>query len=406
MRGAWMRRLRGSVAALAAAETLVWAGFYYMFPALLLRFERDLGERTEIAGTFTLALLASALAAPVAGRIIDRGHGRMMLAASACGGGLLLIVLASVQTMLQFQLVWLGLGIAMASCLYEPCFAQVTRIRRNDAPRAITRITLIAGFAGAVSFPTANIVAGWGGWRLSALVFAAVILIVAVPLMWQGAAPPDERELPPSASGRRPDDGAEGALGRAAGTATFWLLGAAFTTIALTHGMLITHLLPLLEERAVDPAAAVLAVSLIGPMQVVGRLLMLAAGSRLSIDTVCAVSFVTMIAASSLLLATGSAFGLILLFVVLQGAGYGVTSITRPVLTAERLGRAGFGAISGALAVPFIAAAAAAPALAAVIWSTGGYDLVLVTCIGALIFGLVCLALVLVPGRRGPRGAG
>ena len=33
---------------------------------------------------------------------------------------------------------------------------------------------------------------------------------------------------------------------------TFWPLAISFATIALDHGLLITHLLPLLDERWVD----------------------------------------------------------------------------------------------------------------------------------------------------------
>ena len=59
---------------LAIAETLVWAGMFYSFPALILQWENDLGwSKTEISATFTTALIVSALTAPLAGRLIDLG---------------------------------------------------------------------------------------------------------------------------------------------------------------------------------------------------------------------------------------------------------------------------------------------------------------------------------------------
>ena len=69
-------------------------------------------------------------------------------------------------------------------------------------------------------------------------------------------------------------------------------------------------------------------------------------------------------------------FELVVVFVILQGAGFGVTSITRPVIIAECFGHRNYGAIAGALALPMTAASALAPTLAALIWSAGGYDLV------------------------------
>ena len=61
---------------LAIAETLLWAGFYYMFPALLAVWEKEFPwSKVEIVGAMTVSLLISAMLAPVAGRIIDHGHG-------------------------------------------------------------------------------------------------------------------------------------------------------------------------------------------------------------------------------------------------------------------------------------------------------------------------------------------
>ena len=405
--------VRSSILALAVAETLVWAGTFYLFPALLLHFERDLGwSKTELAGAFTAALLTSAAAAPLVGRVVDRGFGRGLLTGSALGAGVLLLLLALVEARWQFYAVWLGLGLAMAGGLYEPCFAWLIRTRGDDARRAITRITLIAGFAGTVSFPSANAIAERFGWRASALAFAAIIMLVAVPLMWLGATPPGERAPAHDAggpgAGRRADRAADrgpdrGALPRAMSRPAFWLLGAAFTMIAFNHGILITHLLPLLAERGVGLDTSVLAVSLIGPMQVAGRLLMLAGERRVPLGAVCAISFIAMIAASTLLWLAGASVALLLAFVALQGAGYGVTSITRPAITADYLGRAGFGVISGAIGAAFMAANAAAPTVAALIWTSGGYDLVLLTCILAAVLGLAAFAAASAPVIRGRR---
>lgn len=51
--------------------------------------------------------------------------------------------------------------------------------------------------------------------------------------------------------------------------------------------------------------------------------------------------------------------------VAVQGAGFGLMSIMRPMLVAEVLGRRGFGSISGAAAVSSILASAAAPSIGA-----------------------------------------
>jgi MFS family permease len=264
---------------LAVAETVVWAAMYYAFPALLPAWEAELGwTKTELSGAFTLALVVSAALAPVAGRLIDSGHGRKAFTGGAVLGALMLALLSQVTALWQFYAIWVGLGVAMSSTLYEACFAVLTLSMGPHAKRAITLVTLAAGFAGTLSFPSAHALAGAFGWRGAVLVFAAAVAVVAVPLIWIGCqrAERHAETHAPQASRR-----ASHALG-ATRSASFWLLVVAFAMIALDHGAVITHVLPILEDRGVHEEAAVLAASMIGPMQVAGRLAMMAAERHVS----------------------------------------------------------------------------------------------------------------------------
>ena len=375
---------RGRITAVAAGEILAWAGLYYAFPALLPHWEQALGwSKATLSGAFTLALVVSAVAAPFAGRLIDRGYGAALLSGSILAGGVLLVLLSRVEHAWEFYAVWGAIGLIMAGALYEPCFAHLTHVLGGDARSAITTVTLVAGFAGTVAFPTAHWLAGAFGWRYAVLGFALVAILVASPLMWFGARFGNAGER---IQDRARDHRNREAWSRAIRRPTFWLLAVAFAMVALNHGMLITHLLPLLAERGVAPVLAVLAASLIGPMQVAGRVAMLTAGARLSIGAICVVSFLCMAGAAGLLYAAAAIPMLVFGFVLLQGSGYGVTSITKPVVTAEFLGREGFGAISGMQATAYMGAFAAAPMLGAVLWELGGYNLVIGVC-GALAAG-------------------
>ncbi len=174
--------------ALALGQTLAWAGLYYAFPATLLRWEAEAGwSRVDLTGAMSLAVLVSALAAPVAGRIIDAGRGPAMMVGAAVLGGALMACLSQVHSLGAFYGIWAGIGLAMAGCLYEPCFAMVTRARGAQARGAITVITLVAGFAGTVSFPSLHALVEAYGLR-SALVWAGVgVIALAAPLLWIGA---------------------------------------------------------------------------------------------------------------------------------------------------------------------------------------------------------------------------
>ncbi len=373
---------------LAVAETIVWAAMYYSFPALLPAWESDLGwSKTELSGAFTLALVVSAVLAPVAGRLIDHGFGRQVFAGGAALGAVMLALLSQVTALWQFYCVWIGLGVAMASALYEACFAVLTRSMGSDSKRAITLVTLVAGFAGTLSFPTASTLAGAAGWRVAVLVFAAMVMAVAVPLIWAGCgrAARHGASSAPVASTRATQAMA------AMKSATFWFLAFSFAMIALEHGVVISHVLPILGDRGVHEEAAVLAASMIGPMQVAGRLAMMAAERHVSTLMISVGCYIAMGLAAGSLLGATVVSGLVVSFVIFQGVGVGVTSIMRPVIIAELLGRRNFGVVSGLLAVPYMGGYAAAPTVAALGWEVGGYDLVLALAVAVSFVGLLAL---------------
>lgn len=369
---------------LAAAEIINWASLFYIFPALLAVWERELGwSKAELSGAFTLALLTAALCAPIAGRFIDRGKAPIVLPGCVLLGATGLLALSQVTQIWQFYAVWLVMGIAMAGGLYEACFAFVTHIFGAESKRIITVIALVAGLAGTVSFPSANALTEVIGWRGALVVFAVAVACISAPLMWIASSRAAPAKPEPQAQ-IQPTQGSH--LGRVLHMPVFWLLGFAFSMIALAHSVILTHLLPLLEDRGIHKETAVLAAAMIGPMQVTGRLLMMVIERHTSIALIASLSYVLMALAALMLFGVAAAATLIVGFVVLHGAGYGVTSITRPVVVAEFLGRDGFGAISGSLAIPFMGLFAAGPLIAALIWQVGGYDLV----IGAAFMASIC----------------
>jgi MFS family permease len=361
---------------------------YYLSPALLLEWEGELGwSKTELSGAFTMALVVSAALAPVVGRIIDRGFGSRIFIGSAVLSSLLLVLLSMVTKLWQFYTVWILIGMAMSGGLYEACFAILTRVMGNRAKQAITLVTLVAGFAGTLAFPGTHALVGIFGWRGTVLSFAAAIILIATPLIWSGCRFSERHaETPAVIVSHEATETLD-----VFRSARFWLLALAYTTIALDHGVLLTHLLPLLDDRGIQSEAAVLAASMLGPMQVAGRLAIIAAGHRVSTLGIFIVAYISMAIAALSLLGSGTVPVFLVSFIVLQGAGFGVMSILRPVMVAELFGRNNFGLISGSLAVPYLGAAAAAPTIAAIIWWAGGYDLVILFAIGASGLGLVSL---------------
>ncbi|MGY5452821.1 MFS transporter [Agarivorans sp. MS3-6] len=351
---------------MAIAQTLLWASLYYSFPALLLTWQKQLsGSLAELSLAFTLALVVSACCSPLIGRLIDQGRGNKVLVLSAIVGGLGLVMLGQIQQLWQFYLCWALIGTASAGCLYEPCFAFLTRYTGAKAKSAITKVTLYAGFAGTLSFPVCFYLVAQVGWQSTTSILGLMIILVAVPLLWFSAntlqnahystIEPTNKNLPTTALSSLK-------------TLSFWLIASAFSLSALNHTVVVNYLLPSMYALHFTPINAVWVMSIIGPMQVLGRIVIMSLDKHLTNQVIAMLCFFSMFTAACLLWLLGHWPHWIWFFVVLQGAAYGVTSIMRPVLTKQLLGRENFGAISGYLAVPYLLASACAPFLGAFVW--------------------------------------
>lgn len=386
-------RRRGAFA-LGVAETCIWASTFYLFPAMFLVWERELlWSKTQLTGGYTLALLVAALVSPLAGAFIDRGFGRHVLTGSAVLSGILLFAMAVNQSLLGYFLLCIGIGVAMGGGLYETTFAYVIRTLRKHARSAIGIITLVAGFAGSISFMGANALALNYGGQVAVAAFGALVLVIGAPAFWYSAFILDSRpvsgnQMKLAKKSRLKRGSLRGTLARPA----FWLTGASLALIAMNHGMVIAHLLPLLEERGVAIASAVLAASLIGPMQVVGRMALIAAGDRITPISSTTAYLAGLVIAIMLLLLSGVQTAQILAFSTLYGISWGVGSILKPLVIREFLGRRGFGLISGLLAIPFIGATALGPFLGSLIWREGGYEAMLNAGLMMVVLALACHA--------------
>ncbi|MGY6633861.1 MAG: MFS transporter [Alkalilacustris sp.] len=377
---------------LSVSQTLGYAGLVYIFGALLVAWEADLGwSKTTLALGPAVSILVSAALATVAGRLVDRGWAVALLTGGAGLGAMALGALSMVQTPAQYLAVWAVMGVAHCACLYEVCFAFLVRRLGARARPAIVRVTLVAGLASSIAFPLGAGVAEAFGWRMAVLAFALGLALGAAPASWIAG-----RRLRRAAAAVPPPRSETEAEGRAAFSAAvrrpaFWLLAGGFGLIMTNHIMLVSFFLPLFIERGASPAMAVAAAATVGPFQVIGRLILALGEARVGSGRATAVMVGAMVAAAGVLWLAGLAPGLIFAFAALQGVAAGLMSILRPVLTAQALGGAGFGRISGAIAMAPLLGSAAAPFLAAVAFEAGGGPaLIGLAMVMALTAGLCC----------------
>lgn len=377
---------------LAIGQTIGYAGLYYVFSGLLFFWEDALSwgkERLTLG--LMLAVITSALVSPFAGRRIDRGQGRWLLCSAMFGGTCALAATGFVTSYPLFLLCWILIGAAQGMCLYDPCFAFVTRTTGDKARRYITRITLVAGFASTMAFPSAAFLAESLSWQAAIWVFAAILALVGAPCLYAGATLIEC--CPHRASNKTADKARYRNLVKdTLRQPAFWLLFTAFPLIGLTEGLILTHIIPILADAGLATANAVFVASLFGPMQVTGRVLMMRSEGKLRAHSIAILSFGGILGAALLLKQINGSLHLAIIFACLFGASYGLISILRPVLAAETLGKDRFGAMSGWIAMPFLASVALSPQLGSGLWQIGGYTLAITV---AAMIGVLALAAIL-----------
>jgi len=356
MRAAELSRRRGVVTTtLGITQTLAWGSTYYLPAVFADPVCEALGlSRAWFFGIFSGALLLSGLVGPTAGRLIDTHGGRDVLAASNLVFAAGLALLAWAAGPVTLTLAWAVLGVGMGFGLYEAAFATVTGLYGREARNAITGITLFAGFASTVGWPTSAFMIDALGWRGACMTWAVLHLVVALPL---------NRFLVAKAPAPAPTT-TQADAAPAGVPWTMIILAAVFAATAFVSTAMAAHMPRLFEALGATPAAAVFAASLVGPAQVAARVAEFAVLRKASPLITARLAAGLHPVGAALLAFVGPVAAIP--FVLLHGAGNGLLTIARGTLPLALFGPAGYGLRTGLLAAPARLLQAGAPLLFAV----------------------------------------
>lgn len=393
------------IVALGSAQTLAWASSFYLPAMLAAPVARDLGlAPSTLFALLSMALILSALISPWAGRRIDANGGRRMLLVSSGLFTAALLAMALAPGLAMLVLAWCLMGVAMGCGLYDAAFAALVRLFGSDARRSISGITLIAGFASSVGWPlSAAMEAAWG-WRGACLGWAALHLLLGLPLnLWLPGAPDRSPVLSPVRSPARSPVPSQPPVAQAAplgpvapapaAVRTFQsapassrralvLVTLLFTCMGFVSTSIATHLPALIQASGATLSTAVAVAALAGPSQVAARLFELGVLSRFSPLLAARLATLGHPLGAACLLAAGPAAAVP--FVVLHGLGNGLLTIVRGTLPLALFGALGYGARQGWIALPGRLVGALSPWLMglalerwgiAALWLTAGLGL-------------------------------
>jgi MFS family permease len=372
---------RRIVAALAVTQTVGYGALYYAFAVLLVPMATDLGlSTTVVTGALTASVLGSAVAAVPVGRWLDRHGGRGLMTAGSVTGTLLLLAAAHVDGVVALYAAWTGIGFVTAAVLYEAAFAVVVAWHPEPSRRAnaVLAVTVVAGFASSIFFPLTGLLVDRHGWRSALTVLAIIHGLLTIPLHMLVSRPPAPPAPPAAPAAPAPPAAREterrGTVAGAVRDRAFWVLAAAFVAHTAAVTALSVHLVAYLVELGHRPAFAATIAGGLGVLSVTGRLLITGAQLRWPTTSVVAAVFALQaVGVLALPLAGDTTVGAgaaVLAF----GLGFGVATIARPTILADRYGIEGFASLSGILAAPLNVTKALAPlAAAALHTATGGY---------------------------------
>lgn len=355
------------LATLCVTVTVSYGVLYYAFTVLAPAISHDIGWSAPwVTAAFSAGSLVGALAGVGVGRVLQRRGPRPVMTTASLLGAAAIALVGLAPTYPAFVCAWLLVGMASAGTFYPPAFAALTHWFGTGRVRAITILTLVAGFASTIFAPLTAALVEELGWRSTYLVFAALLLVATVP---GHALTLDLHWLPDDSPAHARAD-RDVLLSR-----TFLLLATSGTLAALAIYASLVNLVPLLLDHGLGVHLAAWALGLSGAGQVAGRLLYPTLDRRLLAHTRAAAVIMVMAGSlAALALVPGPAL-LVIVLAVVGGAARGLFTLVGATLVADHWGAERYAALNGVYHAPIGIAAALAPALGAGLASlTGSYS--------------------------------
>ena len=378
---------RTVITALGISQILAWGTSFY-FPAVFSQpIVRDTGWSLGfVVGGTSLGLLVAGLISPQVGRLIGHHGGRPVLLASSLfyAAGLSGVGLAPALPI--YLAAWVLIGFGMGTGLYDAVFAALGRLYGSAARRPITNLTLFGGFSSTICWPLSAFMIEHTGWRSACLIYAGLHLLVSLPLQMAVLQPAAQSVA--AKTDRNTDKQSNDPPRLTNETTIFALLALVLSLAAGIGSIVVVHFLLFLQAKGVDYAVAVSLGTLFGPAQVGARVVERLFGTRYHPIWTMIGSCILM--AAGLLMLSGG-FPILMLTILLYGAGYGVSWIGRGTLPLALFGPVRFPRLMGKLAFPSLIVQALAPSAGALLIEASGADATLAVLTAVALINVVLI---------------
>lgn len=382
---------RRAVAGLAVTQIIGWGTTFHLPAVLGSVMAPSIGISMEVLfGGISVQLLASALVAPRIGRRIDRLGGRAIMVCGSLLLALALVLISQAHGPILYFIGWALIGVATPMTLGAGTQASLAQVAGPGARRAVSILLFFTGLPSFFFWPLASWLEPMIGWRHTALLFAAMHLVICVPIHFAVLS----RRIPVriSASGMPME---EDGLPPHARRGAFWLLAAMLAFAGMISWGVALNIIELLKAGGLSPTTAVFIATLAAPIQASARIIEFMFGGRYPATITGLVSAAVMPLAFVGVLIGGGAVWAAVMFVVCYGISNGLMTLARATIPLALFGRGEYGTWTGRLTMPQNLVFAASPVLFAALLQRQGPQLMswvgLAMALGCL-FAMVLLA--------------
>ena len=391
---------------LSVNQIIAWGTIYFSFSLFIDPMQRDLQwSRNFIAGGISLALLVSAVVQLFVGRFIDRYGAHFLMSIGALLGAAALLFLSVNTSLVGYYVAWTALGFTIALCFFEPAFKVLLDELPVHFEQAVSMLVLLSGLSSALFLPLAHRMIQQSGWRDALLMFG-VLNLVSAAISWllfcrrrrrygrnddEACAAPvasstsTSPSISPSITTPRtaaPSPSSTAALHMQYPQAAtpplvdgfkqwrFWCVAFAFALNTGVVTTLVIHLLGILGASGFTARSALVAIAMIGPTQIFGRLVQTFFAGRSSFRLITVVAFFAFLVGLLCLQVSVPSGWLIWIAILLVGMGSGMMTILRGTIVALLFGQRDYARLSNLVAAPSSVARAIAPLGASMIAAT------------------------------------
>ncbi|MGH3437713.1 MAG: MFS transporter [Sciscionella sp.] len=198
-----------------------------------------------LSGVVALSTVMWGLVQPVMGRLIDSFGPRAVMSASAALMGVSFLLLAGVQQLWQFVILFgVVTAIGFAGCSSMPASVLVSRWYARGRPRALAHSSMGINAGQLLLLPLVGVLIAAAGWRPAFLVLGAIMLAIIAPIIWLGARsnPSDVGQEQDGEPGAVAGRAANARLGEALTNRQFWITTLSFAGCGYTMYMFTAHM--------------------------------------------------------------------------------------------------------------------------------------------------------------------